>query len=305
MIVYLTGATGLAGAAIAEAVARRGHTVVGVSFRNEQTPPGLSKLLRYDLADEEKVTHSVLDHFPEVIINAAAISEPARCEKEPEVSRLVNVQLPTILARLAHHLSARLIHLSTDMVFDGKSDHYRPDSPTAPTSLYGRHKLEAEKEVTRLASEFATIVRTTLLTGNSLGGRRSVHEKLFETWAAGRTTPLFDDEIRQPCLADNLADVVAEISERNDLFGLFHWAGAEEISRYEIGRRILAHFKLPEELVEKTSLRSDPAFADRPANLSLDIRGLTGKLKTQPLPFSEQLERLKVPVPFRSWYNSL
>ncbi|HLS27565.1 MAG TPA: SDR family oxidoreductase [Opitutales bacterium] len=305
MIVYLTGATGLAGAAIAEAFARRGHKVVGVAFQSEATSPAVSEWLRFDLGNEDEVIHSLLDRFPDVIVNAAAISSPAACDEDPEKSRQVNVKLPIALARIAHHLSARLIHLSTDMVFDGKKGHYRPDSPTAPTSLYGEQKLEAEKEVLNRAPEFATVIRTTLLMGDSPGGRRSVHEKLFESWASGKKTPLFVDELRQPCLAENLAEVVLEIAERNDLLGIYHWAGAEELSRFEIGQRILEHFKLPSDLIERASLRDDAKFADRPADLTLDTSALTGKLKTRPLPFDEQLQRLKVPIPFRSWYNSL
>lgn len=301
MVVFLTGATGLAGAAIAEAASRRGHTVVGVAFQNEIVPPGLSQCLRLDLRDQDAVVHAVLDHFPEVIVNAAAVSEPARCDENPEESTRLNVQLPATLAKLANHLSARLIHLSTDGVFDGRGERYTPTSPTGPSSVYGRHKLQAEAEILARAPEFATLVRTTLLTGNSPGGRRSVHEKLFARWAAGETTPLFTDEIRQPCLADNLADAVVEISERNDLFGTFHWAGADELSRHEIGRQILKHFKLPEDWATAASLSDD---ANRPANLTLDCGELTRKLKTRPLPFSAQLDRLKVPVPFRDWYNS-
>lgn len=305
MVVYLTGATGLAGSAIAHAAQRRGHTVVGIGFQNEEGPEGVAKFLRIDLREEEEVIHSLLDHFPEVIINAAAISEPARCEEAPDEAARVNVSLPSTLARLAHHLSARFIHLSTDMVFDGRTGNYAPDSPTAPTSVYGEQKLRAEQEAIRLAPEFATIIRTTLLTGNSPGGRRSVHEKLFQAWASGKAAPLFEDEIRQPCLAGNLAEAVVEISERNDLFGRFHWAGAEKISRYEIGRRILERFKLPAGLIEKSRLKADLKFANRPADLTLDLSDLTAKLKTRPLPFSAQLETLKVPVPCRDWYNNL
>lgn len=304
MIIYLTGATGLAGSAIAEAASRRGHTVVGVGFRSDLQPAGVSKMLRLDLRDENQVIDSLLDQFPEVVINAAAISEPAKCDEDPDGSAKINVELPATLARLAHHLSARFIHLSTDMVFDGQKGGYRPDSPTAPVSTYGRQKLKAEEAVMSRTPEFATVLRTTLLTGNSPGGRRSVHEKLFATWAAGNTARLFDDEIRQPCLAGSLAETVVEIAERNDLFGTFHWAGAEKISRYEIGRRILEHFKLPPNLIEKTSLRSNPDFADRPADLTLDISPLSQKLKSRPLSFSAQLDTLKVPVPFRTWYHS-
>lgn len=305
MVIYLTGATGLAGSAIAEAACRRGHRVIGVGFRSEHPPPGLAKFLRLDLSDEHEVFESVLDHFPDTIVNAAAVSEPIRCEQDPEGSARLNIGLPAILARLSHHLSARLLHLSTDMVFDGKQRHYSPDSPTAPTSVYGHQKRDAEQEVLRAAGEFATVVRTTLLTGNSPTGRRSVHEKLFESWASGQTARLFSDELRQPCHAENLAAAVVEICERNDLFGTFHWAGAEEISRYEIGRRVLQHFKLPPELVEETSLNQDPRFAGRPANLTLNISALAGKLKTAPSGFDAQVETFKVPPPFREWYHSV
>lgn len=305
MVIFLTGATGLAGAAIAEAASRRGHTVIGTGFRQEIKPSGVATLLRLDLRIEEDLIDALLDCFPEVIINAAAVSEPARCDEDPDDSAKLNVQLPATLAKLAHHLSARLIHLSTDMVFDGRDGDYRPDSPPAPTSLYGRQKWEAEQEVIRRAPDFATIIRTTLLTGNSPSGRRSAHEKLFELWSTGRPARLFEDEIRQPCLAENLAAAIVEISERNDLFGTFHWAGAEPLSRYEMGRQILERFKLPPELIERTSFSSDPKFAGRPTNLTLDLNALTQKLKTRPLPFSSQLDTLKVPVPCRAWYHSL
>jgi dTDP-4-dehydrorhamnose reductase len=305
MLIFLTGASGLAGAAVVETASRRGHHVIGTAFRSEPPSEGLKQLLRLDLGETYQVARTVLDAFPDVIINAAAVSEAAKCEEDPAASARINVELPAALARLAHHISARFIHLSSDMVFDGLSSQYSPSAPANPSSEYGRQKLEAEKRVLAEASGTATIVRTTLLTGNSPGGRRSLHEKLFEMWADGRAARLFTDELRQPCLVNNLAEVVVELCERNDLRGTFHWAGPETISRYEIGRRILEHFKLPPGLVEKASLAGNPQFAGRPPRLTLDISHLAGKLKTRPVGFEEQLEHFKVPPPFRAWYNSL
>lgn len=304
MIIYLTGATGLAGAAIAEAAARRGHSVIGVGFRHESAPPGVSTFLRHDFRDQDTVVQSLLDYFPEVIINAAAIADASECEANPEDSARLNVQLPATLARLAHHLSARLIQISTDMVFDGLRGDYKPQETPNPTSLYGRQKLEAETEILHRAPEFATIIRSTLLTGNSLSGQRSVHEKLFAAWADGQSSDLFEDEFRQPCLAENLAQAVIEISERNDLFGTFHWAGHDPLSRFEIGEKILQHFNLPENLVKKSRLTGNPKSPNRPANLTLDTNDLSRKLKTRPLPFNAQLDTFKIPVPFRPWYHN-
>ena len=82
--------------------------------------------------------------------------------------------------------------------------------------------------------------------GNSIAGRRSVHERLFLDWSAGRVPRLYTDEFRQVCTSENLAEAMVELCERDDFRGVFHWAGADLLSRYEIGRRIREHFKLAE-----------------------------------------------------------
>lgn len=304
MLIYLTGATGLLGHAVLKTAARRGHKIIGVGFTRDPEGEAIQHSVKLDLREPNQAVRSILDHFPDVIINAAAISEPAACEQNPENSARLNIELPDTLARLAHHMSARLVHVSTDMVFDGKKGNYSPDDLPGPASVYGKQKLRAEASVLELAPEFATVVRTTLLTGNSPEGKRSVHEKLFQTWAAGNTTRLFHDEFRQPCHAENLADVLIEIAERNDIQGLYHWTGGETVSRYEIGDRIRERFKLPKSSIEKTSLKDDPAFASRPADLTMDISALLGKLKTRPQPFSQQLDTFHVPTPFRDWYRT-
>jgi len=141
--------------------------------------------------------------------------------------------------------------------------------------------------------------------GNSPTGQRSNHERLLADWAAGRTPKLFIDELRQPCTAENLAEVMVELCERDDLLGVFHWAGAEVISRYALGVRIRDFFKLTEKQAPITSVtRADvPEVArKRQASLALDIAPLAGKLKTQPQTIARQLEELNVPPPVRSWY---
>jgi dTDP-4-dehydrorhamnose reductase len=247
----------------------------------------------------------VLELFPEAIVNCAAISEPAQCEADPARAQALNVSLPATLARLAHHVSARLIHLSTEQVFAGDRAPYAVQAPPAPINLYGRQKLESERVALRGAPEFAAIVRAPLLGGNSPSGRRSLHERLFADWAAGRTPRLYTDEIRQVCSADNLADVMVELCERPGALGVFHWAGAEAHSRYELGRQIRAHFKLSETQAPLVAVsRSDDptAAAKRQADLRLDLAPLVGALKTQPETFAQQLDQLVVPPPCRAWY---
>jgi dTDP-4-dehydrorhamnose reductase len=144
--------------------------------------------------------------------------------------------------------------------------------------------------------------------GNSAGGGRSLHERLLADWAAGKTPRLFTDEFRQPCTAENLGDVMVELCERGDVRGVYHWAGADLLSRYELGLRLRDHFKLnaaQAPLVAVTRAAVPAAAQRRPACLALDLAPLVGKLKTRPQPLAAQLAELHVPPPVRAWYHGL
>ena len=306
MRIFLTGASGLVGSAFAAAAARRGHHVIGITGSFSGAIEGVKEKRAVDLADAAATTAAVLEVFPDAIVNAAAVAAPEACDGDPALAQALNVALPATLARLAHHLSARLVHLSSEQVFDGaRSLPYSAGDPPAPINLYGRQKLESERAVHAAAGALAVTLRAPLLMGNSLGGRRSAHERLFAEWAAGKAARLYTDEFRQTCTAENLAEAMLELCERRDVSGVNHWAGAELISRHALGRRVREHFKLTESqapLVAVARADTPDAARKRPACLALEISPLAGKLKTRPQTIAEQLEELKVPVPARAWY---
>jgi dTDP-4-dehydrorhamnose reductase len=303
----LTGASGLVGSNVASTAARRGFSVIAIVGRHAGEIPGAAHVERIDVADGAAVQALALELFPDAIVNAAAISEVPQCEADPARSHAINVALPATLAQIAHHVGARLIHLSSEQVFDGTRAPYRPSDPVAPPNLYARQKVESEQLVARFAPESAATIRLPLLGGNSLTGRRSLHERLFMTWAAGKRARLYRDEIRQPCSAENVAEMIVELCERRDAAtrGLFHWAGAEPISRVEMGRRVARHFKLPaDELIEEAAQADDarPGVPPRQPSLTLDCAPLAGLLKTRQESFDEMLERHAVPPDCRAWY---
>ncbi len=306
MNVFLTGASGLVGAAVARAAARRGHRVVGVVGSYAGAIEGVATKLALDLADETALHAAVLEAFPDAIFNCAAVSVPEACDTDPARAQGLNVALPVALARLAHHLSARFVHLSSEQVFDGtRTAPYAAGDVPSPLNLYGCQKLESEQGVHAVAAEFAATIRAPLLMGDSLGGRRSVHERLFADWMAGKTPRLYTDELRQPCTAENLAEVIVELGERRKVCGVFHWAGTELLSRHALGRRVREHFKLTEKqapLAAVTRAETPEAAKKRQAVLALDITPLAGELKTRPQSIAEQLDGLKVPPPARAWF---
>ncbi|HVS53068.1 MAG TPA: SDR family oxidoreductase [Opitutaceae bacterium] len=306
MKIFLTGASGLVGSAFARAAARRGHAVVGVVGAFLGEIDGVAKKLRLDLTDEAATSAALLEEFPDAIVNAAALSTPEACDADPALAERLNVALPRTLAQLAHHLSARLVHLSSEQVFDGgRTARYAATDAPSPINLYGRQKVASEQAVHATAAEFAVTLRAPLLMGNSVAGRRSTHERLFADWAAGRTPKLFTDEFRQPCTAENLAEAMLELCERRDLCGVFHWAGAELVDRHTLGVRVREHFKLTEKeapLAAVTRAAVPGASEKRQACLALDIAPLAGKLKTRPQTLAAQLAELRVPPPCRAWY---
>ena len=309
MKVLLTGASGLVGHAALRAALERGHEVLALGHERVPELPVAAAAkkqalaLKCDLTDDGSLDRLMFDYYPDAIINCAALSSQTAVEANPTLAEKLNVGLARRLAQIANHLCARYLHLSTDFVFDGQGGPYRSTDVPNPRTLYGQLKLLAEKEVLRYGGDFVVALRITVVNGNSPTGTRSIHEKLFQTWAAGKVATAFTDELRQPVSAINVGDVLTELLERPNLHGLFHWAGPDTLSRFAIAQAILKHFALPEKLVAPALAADQPDADARPRCLELILPPLLGKLKATPTPFAQQLSELEVPAACREWYE--
>jgi dTDP-4-dehydrorhamnose reductase len=302
--IAVLGASGLLGSAVSQSVVRRGHNVYPYSNASSTIHSGgkLCKVL--SLENDEQLTRELFDQWPDAIVNCAAVSSPDSVNLFPAKAKLVNVDGAYRLATIASHIGARFIHISTDMVFDGKKSPYRSTDVPNPLSEYGKQKLEAEKKVLSVSEENIVVLRITLINGNSPSGKRSQHEKILRGLAEQKSLTFFDDEIRQPCSSENTADAVVELLERPQLNGLFHWAGTEEVSRYQLAIRILRHFGINSEKIIPGSVQTAKAeVGERPNHLSFILEPLSSKLCVQPLSIEEQIEQLKIPSDMYSWYR--
>lgn len=296
MRIFLTGASGLVGAAVVRVAGNAGHEVVGTVWRQtQQLIPGLARMEIVDLRTVAAVQAAVRAARPDVIINCAAVAEPGACLADPAGAEALNVGLPAWLAQGG----VRLVHLSSEQVFAGdRTAPYGPNDEARPINLYGRQKLAGERAALASAPERAVVVRLPLLTGDSFTRRRGLHERLLLDWQAGRTARLFTDEFRQTCTAANVAAVLLALAARPQITGLRHWAGAELLSRHEIGRRIRAHFRLDEAAapIEAVTRAAEPAAAaTRPACLALAVEPLATELGLTPQSFAAQLAELTIP----------
>jgi len=296
MRIFLTGASGLVGAAVARAAAAAGHEVIGTVWRQTQVlVPGLARMEILDLTAAGAVAAALQAARPDVIVNCAAVSEPGACLADPAGAEAMNVRLPGQLAQSG----LRLLHLSSEQVFAGdRTTPHAPADEPRPINLYGRQKLAGEQAALAAAPARTVVVRLPLLMGDSFNRQRSLHERLLLDWKAGRTARLFTDEFRQTCTAAGVAAVLLALLGRPGITGIRHWAGADLLSRHEIGCRVRAHFGLGERdapIVAVTRADEPAAAATRPACLALAVEPLATELGLRPQPFAAQLAELTVP----------
>lgn len=306
MKIIITGAAGFLGRETVLSALRRGAEVVAVFHEKEIFLPIAVRRVKADLTDTTALQSFVLQEFPDAIVNCAGATSIAEVKADHARAEKLNTALPRALAQLANHISCRFVHVSTDMVFDGDKGSYEHTDMPLPRNLYAQTKLLGERETLKFGKANAVVVRTTLLSGNTPAGTKSLHERLFSAWARGEKTPLFEEEIRQPVSASNLADVLVELCERPNLSGVYHWAGGEKLSRWEIGTRIARRFGLPaEKFIEKANYGNVPGAAEsRPRDLSFILHPLAGKLKTRVQTFDEILEEMSVPAGCERWYEA-
>lgn len=298
------GASGLLGSAVCREVTVRGHKLLAYSSRKWTDPKTKLETTPLPLVPFDPIIRELFDQWPDALVNCAAISSPDTVNLDPQRASLINVESAKRLAEVSAHLGARHIHISTDMVFDGTSSPYRSTDQTNPLSEYGRQKLEAEKQVLRITDENLVVLRITLLNGNSPRGDRSPHEKILRTLASGKPPTLFTDEYRQTSSAENVAQLIVELIERPTLNGIFHWAGSEVVTRFELGRKILQRFGFSEERMVPSSMsESVERVGARPGRLTFELAPLVSKVKTQPSTLDQQLEEMHLPHSLYDWYR--
>jgi dTDP-4-dehydrorhamnose reductase len=220
-----------------------------------------------DLADPDAVTRAFAETRPDVVVHAAALAKVGDCCANPARARLVNVDGTRRLAELAAQHNARLLLVSTDLVFDGEHAPYREGDPPAPLSVYGRTKAEAEQAV--LAYPGNAVVRLSLLFGPALTGRISFFDQQIEALRRRKPITLFDDEWRTPLALPIAASALVELVE-SSFTGLLHLGGPERLSRLEMGEKLARRLGSDPSLVVRIRRDSIPASEPRPRDVSLD-----------------------------------
>jgi dTDP-4-dehydrorhamnose reductase len=212
---------------------------------------------RVEIRDAVAVRELLERLRPDVVLHTAY-------RQDGEDARAIVVDGAANVARATAAVGARLVHLSTDVVFDGRLGRpYGEDDSPSPCTAYGRAKADAELAVAAACPD-ALIVRTSLIVGGP-GHEPSKHELV----ATDPAVTFFEDELRCPVQVTDLADALLELAAL-DLSGVLHVAGPDAVSRAELAR-----------LVTGAPVRSAPAPADRPLDCRLDSSRARALLATR------------------------
>jgi dTDP-4-dehydrorhamnose reductase len=220
----ITGAGGMLGQDVVECASRLGHDVVGLSHAD------------LDITDARAVGAAIDGIGPKAVINCAAWTDVDGAEAHEAEAFAVNANGPRTIATAAGAAGVRLVHLSTDYVFDGSATRpYVESDPTEPQGAYGRAKLAGEHEVLG-ADAGHLVVRTAWLFGP--GGRNFVRTML-ELAATRDEVAVVTDQVGCPTFTGHLAPALVELAERRDA-GIMHLAGGDRCSWNEFAVEIFA-----------------------------------------------------------------
>ena len=291
------GSTGLVGSKVVEKAETYGYEAYGTQNARRSPHPRSHNL---DITDSSAVMKLVEEIRPAAIVNTAALHNVDYCESHRDEAERVNVNGVENLAEAASRHKARLIHLSTDYVFDGKTGHYKESDKPNPLSYYALTKVEAEQAASKTSS-FA-IVRPSVIYGwnkleangipSSSGKTINFAMYVLDKLAKKETTKAVTDQFSSPTLADNLADAILKLVgyQKN---GIFHTAGRSCISRYDFALKIASTFGYPENMVQPITSTDFKQVARRPQNSCLSVEMTERALGMQFLTADEGIGQMK------------
>lgn len=257
--VLITGAQGHVGSALQQLLDSREYRILTTDMDE------------MDITDHEQVNQYMRINRPDVIINCASLTDVEACEADPDKAYHVNAIGVRNLAEAAEEINAKFIHMSTDDVFNSRSDRpYNEFDDTNPKSVYGKSKLAGEKIVTQLCSRFV-IIRSSW----NYGIGKDFVDEVLSAVGQNETLEVAQNRYGVPTSTKEVAKVVQHFID-NDEYGLYHAVCKGSCSRYEFAQAILEYTGKTDKLklipVDKTDvLRPDYCVLD---NMMLRLTGM-------------------------------
>lgn len=289
MRILVTGANGLLGQKL---VARLMHDPAAEVIATARKPLALGMKRGFfatlDISDAAQTQHILLLYRPDVVINTAAMTQVDQCETDRDACWRANVDAVKYLVNACEQVGARLIHLSTDFIFDGSHGPLDESAAPSPVNFYGQSKLAAEKIVQQGRVKWA-ILRTVLVYGITADlSRSNIVLWVKSSLEAGKKIRVVNDQWRTPTLAEDLA-LGCHLAAQKEATGIYHISGEQLMTPYEIALATARFFELNENLIEPADSSTFTQPAKRPPKTGFIIDKAKKDLGYRPHTFEEGL----------------
>ncbi|TSA13317.1 MAG: SDR family oxidoreductase [Deltaproteobacteria bacterium] len=290
--VLVTGGTGLLGVAIQRS-APKDIQGFSIYFPERSLPVPLPfPILAADVSDRMEMQSVFEWAKPDVVIHTGAIGSVDFAEKNREQTRKINVGGTEVVAELCQIFESRLIYISSNAVFDGRTPFYSETAPVNPINYYGQLKVDAEN-VVRESTIPWTIVRPILMYGWPYQGER---DNPVVWWVRflenGKPIKVVDNVFNKPLPAWSCADVIWAIIQQNRT-GIYHAAGRDHISLYQFALLTAAVFGLDASLITPVPDSYFPEIAPRPKDTSFDTTKMETELGVKTVGVRDGLFKMK------------
>ena len=262
--VLIIGGSGLLGQYLNKELAN--HFNILTTYHQHMGNCGKFNSTKIDITNFDLLTQLFESFNPSVVVHAAAISNPNAAMLFPQKDVYsINVKATEHLAKLCEKHSAKLIYLSTDLVYAGyRGSMLKEEAKLIPVSLYAETKLLGEIKIKNIFDNYV-ILRTALLYGLSSTHATNHFQEMYEKLKSGISVPLFIDQYRTPLALHDAARIIREIIQKDLNNETLNFGGLERVSRFELGEILCDIAKLDKNLVKRISLidlPNYPAVAD-------------------------------------------
>jgi dTDP-4-dehydrorhamnose reductase len=287
MRIFITGVSGLLGLNMAIQL-RDDHEVYGSYSAHPVRCDGIDAL-QVDFAAPGSMHEALARVRPDVVVHTAGFTNVDGCEADPQAAHTLNVEFAQRVARSVQSLGGKLVHISTDHLFDGTSPLRGETDTPAPMNVYARTKLQAEHAVLE-ACPGALVARTNFY-GWGLPHRPSFTDWILDSLEKRKTLTMFTDVFYTPILINDFVEIVMQLLAQ-DASGVLHVAGAERLSKHAFSIKLAGVFGLSTDTIQEASIDDHDLRAPRPRDMSLDCSRVECLLQRKMPNVAEGLKRL-------------
>lgn len=247
--------------------------------------------IQMDISKREVVRDALLSLKPQYIINTAGYTNVDGCETNKELCWKTNVEGVQNLIYGATKIGAKIIHISSDYIFDGKNGPYKETDSPNPLGYYGKSKLASENILIQSDVKFA-IIRTMILYGTGINVRPNFVTWLISKLKNDEKVTIARDQYGNPTLVDDLARAINRIIDF-EKWDIFHVSGSDLLDRYSFALKVADIFKLNKDLISPIITAELNQTAQRPLNSGFILDKIKNELGLEMMDIDESLNLLK------------